>query len=170
MAALLGLARFPDQSQVNRLLWAFSTDHIYLFKGMNSQRPRKLLTKVDGEKIFWQVDNGANQEPAWMCDLEMQKSRFRGTILAKIGLGRLIRQGMQIPARVTKKAEKWIVEMPRQHHLVKQLLKSWAELSRPDETRKSRDCLYKIWVRPEAAKRISHRCLNAVRGPGQLGG
>lgn len=224
----------------------------YLVKGMNSQRARKLLTKVDDEKIFWQVENGARQAPAWMCDqgeiehregrrrakehavlsrtllmvrqlkmpaskradpkrreqlkaagqyykseikvdyfltdldcrqlpigqvLEvyhdrstieryfydeqyalgarqvrthhfageavfqflvattnnllrwMQKSTFRGTILEKIGLGRLIRQGMQIPARVTRKAEKWIVEMPKQHHLVKQLLKSWAELS-----------------------------------------
>ena len=36
---------------------------------------------------------------------------------------------MQIPARVRKWGEKWIIEMPAQHTLVKQMLKSWDEIS-----------------------------------------
>jgi hypothetical protein len=45
-----------------------------------------------------------------------------------MGLGRLIHQAMQIPARMCKWGEKRIIEMPAQHTLVKQLMKSWKEL------------------------------------------
>ena len=59
----------------------------------------------------------------------MKHSTFKGTVLEQMGVGRLIHQGMQIPARVRKWGEKWIIEMPVQHTLVKQLLKSWNEIS-----------------------------------------
>lgn len=59
----------------------------------------------------------------------LQHSTFRQTELERLGLGRLIRQAMQIPARLRQRGESWIVELPQQHHLVKQLVKSWSALS-----------------------------------------
>jgi hypothetical protein len=59
----------------------------------------------------------------------MQHTTFRGTELAKMGMKRLVHEAMQIPARIRKAGSRWVVEMPREHTLVKLLLKSWGELS-----------------------------------------
>src|SRR5918911_4448324 len=46
-AALLGLTRFPDQSMVNRLLWAFTPDHVTQWRQLHldllcrHSRPRR---------------------------------------------------------------------------------------------------------------------------------
>jgi hypothetical protein len=59
----------------------------------------------------------------------MKHTTFKGTELGKMGLGRLINQAMQIPARIRRWGERWIIEIPSQHHLVKQLMKGWKELN-----------------------------------------
>jgi hypothetical protein len=41
----------------------------YLLKGLSSQRARRLLEQAPPHAVFHQVDNGAEREPAWMCDL-----------------------------------------------------------------------------------------------------
>ena len=77
-----------------------------------------------GEAMFQFLVATTNNLLRWM-----KHSTFKGTVLEQMGVGRLIHQGMQIPARVRKWGEKWIIEMPAQHTLVKQLLKSWNEIS-----------------------------------------
>jgi hypothetical protein len=59
----------------------------------------------------------------------LQHSAFRQTEIEQLGLGRLVRQAMRIPARLKRLGEKLIVELPQQHHLVRQLVKSWSELA-----------------------------------------
>lgn len=59
----------------------------------------------------------------------LQHRVFRQTELERLGLGRLIRQAMQIPARIFRRGETWVVEMPRQHHLVRLLEQSWIALA-----------------------------------------
>jgi hypothetical protein len=59
----------------------------------------------------------------------LKHSTFKETVIEKLGIGRLIKEGMQIPARIHKWGEKWRIEMPAEHHLVKQLLRSCGELS-----------------------------------------
>jgi hypothetical protein len=58
----------------------------------------------------------------------LKHSTFKGTVLEKLGVGRLVHQAMQIPARIHKWGDKWKIEMPAQHTLVKQLINSWDEL------------------------------------------
>ena len=41
----------------------------FLFKGISSTRARRLLKQVGEQAIFWRVENGANREAAWMCDM-----------------------------------------------------------------------------------------------------
>ena len=40
----------------------------YLVKGLSSQRARRLLDRIDDNRVFHLVDNGAEREPAWMCE------------------------------------------------------------------------------------------------------
>lgn len=42
---------------------------LYLVKGLSSQRARRLLDRVDDDRVFHVVDNGPEREPAWMTDL-----------------------------------------------------------------------------------------------------
>jgi hypothetical protein len=41
----------------------------FLFKGLSSQRARRLLDHVPADSLFHLVDNGSAREPAWMADL-----------------------------------------------------------------------------------------------------
>jgi hypothetical protein len=77
-----------------------------------------------GEAMFQFIVATTNNLLRWM-----KHSTFRGTVLEQMGVGRLIHQAMQIPARVRRRGDRWIIEMPAQHTLVKQLLKSWDEIS-----------------------------------------
>jgi hypothetical protein len=76
-----------------------------------------------GEAMFEFIVATTNNLLRWM-----KHSTFRGTELEKLGLSRLIHQAMQIPGRIKRWGRKWVVEMPAQHHLVKQLMRSWMEL------------------------------------------
>jgi hypothetical protein len=78
----------------------------------------------EGAALFQLLVATTNNLPRWL-----QHSTFRRTELEQLGLGRLIHQVMQIPARIHRWGQKWIIEVPQQHHLVKQLLKSWPQLT-----------------------------------------
>lgn len=58
----------------------------------------------------------------------MQHDVFKDTDLEKIGLGRLIHQAMQIPARLRQEGDVLTVEMPSNHHWVKRLQPNWTGL------------------------------------------
>ena len=161
-ATMFGLNRFPDQSQINRLLWAFKDEHVcqmqketkedYYLTDLDSDQLRveRVLEVYNdrptieryfydeqyglgarqvrtghfaGEAMFEFIVATTNNLLRWM-----KQSTFRGTELEKIGLSRLIHQAMQIPGRIKRCGRKWVVEMPAQHHLVKQLMRSWKEL------------------------------------------
>lgn len=77
-----------------------------------------------GEAMFQYIVATTNNLLRWM-----KHTTFKGTEFEKMGIGRIIHQAMQIPARIRRWGEKWIIEMPSQHYLVKQLMKSWGELN-----------------------------------------
>lgn len=82
-----------------------------------------------GEALFQLVVATTNNVLRWL-----QHRVFRQTELEHIGLGRLIRQAMQIPAHIFRRGEKWIVEMPQQHHLVRRLQQRWEALASAQAT------------------------------------
>jgi len=58
----------------------------------------------------------------------MQKTTFRGTELARMGLTRLISEAMQIPARIRRSGQLWTIELPSRHPIVRKLLGTWKPL------------------------------------------
>jgi hypothetical protein len=224
----------------------------FLLKGLNAQRSRRLLDRVASDSVFHAVDNGANRDPAWMCDLGelehrstahgpgpkptvaartlvlvrhiwvsdlrraspkerarrkaegtdrkrvrkvdtfltdldpsklpldrvlstyhdrstieryfydeqyglgarqvrthhhageavfefvvattnnllrwMKHTVFKGTVIERLGVSRLVHVAMQIPARIKRWGDRILVELPARHHLVAELAKSWAQL------------------------------------------
>lgn len=116
------------QLPVERVLETYNdrpTIERYFYDEQYSLGARQVRTRhFAGEAMFQFIVATTNNVLRWM-----KHSTFKGTILEQMGVGRLIHQGMQIPARVRKYADKWIIEMPAQHTLVKQLLKSWNEIN-----------------------------------------
>jgi hypothetical protein len=97
----------------------------YFYDEQYALGAQQVRTKhFEGEALFQFVVATTNNLLRWL-----QHRVFRQTELERIGLGRLIRQAMQIPARIFRRGETWIVEMPRQHHLVRLLEQSWAALA-----------------------------------------
>lgn len=97
----------------------------YFYDEQYSLGAQQVRTKYfHGEALFQFLIATTNNLLRWL-----QHRVFRQTELERIGLGRLIRQAMQIPARIFQRGENWIVEMPQQHHLVKLLQQSWAALT-----------------------------------------
>jgi Transposase DDE domain group 1 len=79
-----------------------------------------------GAAVFQYLVATTNNLLRWL-----QHSSFKGTELEKMGLGRLVNKAMQIPARIKRWGRRWIVELPQQHYIVKQLSKSWSQLQGP---------------------------------------
>lgn len=76
-----------------------------------------------GEAMFEYIVATTNNLLKWM-----RHSTFRGTEVEKMGVSRIVREVMQIGGRIKREASKWIVEIPAEHWLVKQLMKSWKQL------------------------------------------
>jgi hypothetical protein len=76
-----------------------------------------------GEAMFEYIVATTNNLLKWM-----RHSTFRGTEVEQMGVSRIVREVMQIGGRIKREASKWIVEMPAEHWLVKQLMKSWKGL------------------------------------------
>lgn len=97
----------------------------YFYDEQYSLGAQQVRTRhFEGEALFQFIVATTNNLLRWM-----QHRVFRQTALERIGLGRLIRQAMQIPALIFRRGETWIVELPQQHHLVKLLQQSWAALA-----------------------------------------
>ena len=116
-----------EQLPVEKVLETYNdrpTIERYFYDEQYSLGARQVRTRhFAGEAMFQFLVATTNNMLRWL-----KHSTFKGTVLERMGVGRLIHQGMQIPARVRKWGEKWIIEMPAQHTLVKQLLKSWNEI------------------------------------------
>lgn len=82
-----------------------------------------------GEALFQFVVATTNNLLRWM-----QHRVFRKTELEQLGLKRLIRQAIRIPAQIIQTVDKVIVKLPKQNHLVNLLSRSWGELSIVDST------------------------------------
>jgi hypothetical protein len=76
-----------------------------------------------GEAMFEYIVATTNKLLKWM-----RQSRFRGTEIEKMGVSRIVREVMKIAGRKYKEGRKWIVEVPAEHWLEKQLMKSWKQL------------------------------------------
>lgn len=116
------------QLPVERVLEVYNdrpTIERYFYDEQYGLGARQVRTKhFAGEAMFEFIVATTNNLLRWM-----KHSTFRGTELEKMGLSRLIHQAMQIPGRIKRRGRKWIMEMPAQHHLVKQLMRSWRELN-----------------------------------------
>lgn len=77
-----------------------------------------------GAAIFQYLVATTNNLLRWL-----QHTTFKGTALEEMGLGRLVKQAMQIPARIKRWGKRLVVELPQQHYLVKQLARTWSKLS-----------------------------------------
>jgi len=76
-----------------------------------------------GEAMFEFIVATTNNLLKWM-----RHTTFMGTEIEKMGVSRIVREVMQIAGRIKREGRKWVVEMPAEHWLVKQLMKSWNQL------------------------------------------
>jgi hypothetical protein len=58
----------------------------------------------------------------------LQQEEWAGTVLEEVGLRRLVKEAMAIPARVRRAGRRVVVALERRHPLVRQLLRSWKPL------------------------------------------
>ena len=118
-----------EQMPINRVLETYNdrpTIERYFYDEQYALGARQVRTgHFAGEGMFQYIVATTNNVLRWM-----RHTTFKGTEIEKMGVGRLINQAMQIPARIRRRGERWIIEMPAQHCLVKQLMKSWSELNR----------------------------------------
>ena len=116
-----------EQLPVAQLLPVYddrATIERYFYDEQYSLGAQQVRTKhFQGEALFQLLVATTNNILRWM-----QHRVFRKTELERLGLGRLIRQAMQIPARIFHLGCKWIVQLPAQHHLVSLLARSWPAL------------------------------------------
>lgn len=118
-----------DQLPIGKVLETYNdrpTIERYFYDEQYALGARQVRTShFAGEAMFQFIVATTNNLLRWM-----KHTTFKGTEFEKMGIGRIIHQAMQIPARIRRWGERWIIEMPSQHHLVKQLMKSWGELNR----------------------------------------
>ena len=118
-----------EQMPINRVLETYNdrpTIERYFYDEQYALGARQVRTgHFAGEGMFQYIVATTSNLLRWM-----KHTTFKGTEIEKMGVGRIIHQAMQIPARIGRCGERWIIEMPAQHCLVKQLMKSWSELNR----------------------------------------
>lgn len=115
------------QLPVERVLETYNdrpTIERYFYDEQYGLGARQVRTRhFAGEAMFQFLVATTNNLLRWL-----KHTTFKGTVIEKLGVSRLIHEAMQIPARIHKWGEKWRIEMPAEHTLVKQLLKSWDEI------------------------------------------
>jgi hypothetical protein len=96
----------------------------YFYDEQYGQGARQVRTShFAGEAMFEYIVATTNNLLKWM-----RHSTFRGTEVEKMGASRIVKEVMQVAGRIKREGMKWIVEMPAEHWLVKQLKKSWNQL------------------------------------------
>ena len=115
------------QLPIERVLETYNdrpTIERYFYDEQYSLGARQVRTHhYAGAAMFQYLVATTNNMLRWL-----KHTTFKGTVLEKLGVGRLIHEAMQIPARIHKWGEKWRIEMPAQHTLVRQLINNWDEL------------------------------------------
>jgi Transposase DDE domain group 1 len=118
----------PEQLPVREVLPIYddrATIERYFYDEQYALGAQQVRTgHFEGEALFQLMVATTNNLLRWM-----QHRVFRRTELERIGLKRLVRQAMQIPARIIQRDKQLIVELPQQHHLVRLLQQSWAALA-----------------------------------------
>jgi hypothetical protein len=104
-----------------------STIERYFYDEQYSLGARQVRThRSAGAALFQFLVATTNNLLRWM-----QHTAFQGTVVEQLGLGRVTRAVMQIPGKIKKRGQGWVVELPRGHYLVKLLMKNWGELRVP---------------------------------------
>jgi Transposase DDE domain group 1 len=118
----------PEQLPVSEVLPIYddrATIERYFYDEQYALGAQQVRTgHFEGEALFQLVVATTNNLLRWM-----QHRVFRQTELERIGLKRLVRRAMQIPARIIQRDKQLIVELPQRHHLVRLLQQSWADLA-----------------------------------------
>lgn len=118
----------PEQLPVSDVLPVYddrATIERYFYDEQYALGAQQVRTgRFAGEALFQFMVATTNNLLRWM-----QHRAFRRTELERIGLKRLVHQAMQIPARIIRRGEQLIVELPQKHHLVRLLERSWAALA-----------------------------------------
>lgn len=116
-----------ERMAINRVLETYNdrpTIERYFYDEQYALGARQVRTRhFAGEGMFQYIVATTNNVLRWM-----KHSVLRGRELEKMGLGRVKHQAMQVPGKIYGGGKGWIVEMPAEHVLVKQLKKSWEEL------------------------------------------
>jgi Transposase DDE domain group 1 len=117
-----------EQLPLQQLLYVYddrATIERYFYDEQYSLGAQQVRTShFKGQALFQLLVSTTNNLLRWM-----QHQVFHQTELEKIGLKRLVHRAMQIPARIIRQDDHWIVELPEQHYLVKLLEKDWEILS-----------------------------------------
>lgn len=108
------LAVYNDRPTIERYFY----DEQY---GLGARQVR--TSHFAGEAMFEYIVATTNNLLKWM-----RHTTFRGTEIEKMGVSRIVHEAMQIAGRIYREGRKWVVEMPAEHVLVKQLMKSWKQL------------------------------------------
>lgn len=88
--------------------------------GLGAQYLR--TSKGEGEAAFlWLLASTVNLL-RWV-----QNTVFVGTELQQVGLSKLVHQAMRIPATIIRTATVWIIRLPEQARLIRQLINAWTE-------------------------------------------
>lgn len=80
-----------------------------------------------GQSVFQFLVATTNNLLRWM-----QHQLFKDTPVEKMGICRLVRCAMQIPARIVRRGRKVLVKLPARHYLVSALARTWARMRSPD--------------------------------------
>lgn len=118
----------PEQLPVNDVLIVYddrATIERYFYDEQYALGAQQVRTgHFEGEALFQLMVATTNNLLRWM-----QHRVFRQTELERIGLKRLVHQAMQIPARIIRRGQQLIVELPQRHHLVRLLEQNWIALA-----------------------------------------
>jgi hypothetical protein len=118
----------PAQLPVSEVLTVYddrATIERYFYDEQYALGAQQVRTgHFDGEALFQFMVATTNNLLRWM-----QHRTFRQTELERVGLKRLVHRAMQIPARIIRRGERLIVELPQRHYLVRLLEQSWAALA-----------------------------------------
>ena len=108
------LETYHDRSTIERYFY----DEAY---GLGARQVR--THHVAGQTVFQFLVATTNNLLRWM-----KHSLFKDTPVEKMGICRLVRCAMQIPAKIVRRGQKILVKLPARHHLVRALSTTWAQM------------------------------------------
>jgi hypothetical protein len=113
------LETYHDRSTVERYFY----DEAY---GLGARQVR--THHFAGQAVFQFLVATTNNLLRWM-----KHDLFKNTPVERMGICRLVRCAMQIPARIVRRGRKILVKLPDRHHLVRALATTWAQMLPVDQ-------------------------------------